>query len=182
MKDLVEGEANGLERSRGGLSEQMLELGEDLLDGVEVRGVFGQEEQLGARRADQLARGFAFVAAEIVHDDDIAGTQGREENLFEIEPEAVAIDRALEQPWRLDAIVTQRRQESHGLPAAVWNLANEPLATRRPPSQGSHIGPGPGLVDEDKPLRINAFLMLYPLRSPVRDVGTFPFASRHAFF
>jgi hypothetical protein len=60
VKDLVEGEANGLERSRGGLSEQMLELGEDLLDGVEVRGVFGQEEQLGARRADQLARGFAF--------------------------------------------------------------------------------------------------------------------------
>ena len=49
------------------------ELGEELLDGVEVRGVFRQEERLGARRADKLAHGFAFVASEIVHDDDIAG-------------------------------------------------------------------------------------------------------------
>src|SRR5262249_1660984 len=153
--DFADGEANGLERSRGGLSEQMFELCEDLLDGVEVRGVFGQEEQLGANRADKLARSFAFVAAEIVHDDDIAGTKGREENLLEVKPKALAVDRALEQPWRLDAIVTQCRQEGHGLPAAVWNLADEPLAAWRPPSQWGHIGSGPGLVDEDKPLRIN---------------------------
>ena len=97
--------------------------------------------------------------------------------------EALAVDGAFEKPWGFDPVVAQGRQESDGLPAAMWNLgAIEPLATRRPPSQGSHIGPGPGLVDEDKPLRINAFLMLYPLRSPARDVGTFPFASRHAFF
>jgi hypothetical protein len=78
--------------------------------------------------------------------------------------------------------VTQCRQESHSLPAAVWNLASEPLATCCPTPQWGHIGSGPGLVDEDKALRINALLMLYPLRSPPRDVGTPPFASHHAFF
>src|SRR5262249_26957855 len=100
----------------------------------------------------------------------------------DIEPKAFAVDRALEQPWRLDPVVTQRRQESHGLPAAMRHLANEPLATWRPTSQGGHIGSGPGLVDEDKPLRIDAFLILHPLRSPSCDVGTIPFASHHAFF
>jgi hypothetical protein len=38
------------------------------------------------------------------------------------------------------------------------------------------------VVDEDKPLRIDAFLMLYPLRSPSRNVGTILFASHHACF
>ena len=122
------------------------------------------------------------MAAEVIEDDDIAGPQSGKENLLDIEPKALAIDRALEQPWRLDAIVTQRRQESRGLPSAVRDLAGEPLATRRPASQWGHIGSGPGLVDEDKPLRIDVFLMLYPLRSPPRDVGTIPFASHHAFF
>jgi hypothetical protein len=78
--------------------------------------------------------------------------------------------------------MAQRRDESHGLPAAVRHLANEPLATWCPTSQGAHIGSGPGLVDKDKPLRIDAFLMLHPLRSPSRHVGTIPFASHHAFF
>ncbi len=43
----------------------MLELGEDLLDWVQVGGIFGQEEKLGAGRPDRLADGAAFVAAEI---------------------------------------------------------------------------------------------------------------------
>ncbi len=110
------------------------------------------------------------------------GRRVGKEDLLEVEAEALAVDRALEQPWRRDPIVTQRRQESHGLPAAVRNPANEPLATWRPTPQRRHIGSGPSLVDEDKPLRINAFLMLYPLRPPARDVATIPFASHHAFF
>ena len=143
---------------------------------------FRQEEQLGARRADQPAYGFASVTAEIVHDDDIAGTKRRQEYLLDIEPKALAVDRAFEQPWRLDAIVTQRRQESQGLPAAVRHLGYEPLAAWRPTAQWGHVGSGPGLVDEDKPLRIDAFLTLDPLRSTPRDVRTIPFASHHAFF
>ena len=160
----------------------MFEFGEDLLDRVQVGGICRQEEQLGSRRADQPAYGFAFVTAEIVHDDDIAGTKRWEEDLFDIEPKALAVDRTFEQPWRLDAITTQRRQESQGLPTAVRHFGYEPLAAGRPASQRRHIGSGPGLVDEDKPLRIDAFLTFDPLRSPPRDLGTISFASHHAFF
>ncbi len=46
-------------------SEPVLELGEDLLDGVEVRRVFGQEEKLGSSLADRMPDGFAPVTAQV---------------------------------------------------------------------------------------------------------------------
>jgi hypothetical protein len=51
-------------------------------------GEIWQEEKLGSGGADELAYGFASVAAEIVQDDDIDGRKGRQENLLDIEPEA----------------------------------------------------------------------------------------------
>jgi hypothetical protein len=53
----------------------VFEFCKDLPDGVEIGRVFGQEEELGAGRADEGSYGFALVAAEIVHDDDVAFTQ-----------------------------------------------------------------------------------------------------------
>ncbi len=54
--------ANGIEGALGGHAQQMLELGEDLLDGIEVRGVFRQEEELGAGRTDGATNGSREVA------------------------------------------------------------------------------------------------------------------------
>ena len=39
---------DGLDGSRGGFAQQVLELGEDLFDRVQVWRIFRQEEQLGA--------------------------------------------------------------------------------------------------------------------------------------
>jgi hypothetical protein len=43
--------------------------------GVQVGRVFWQEEEFGADRTDELANCFAPVAAEIIQDDDIAGSK-----------------------------------------------------------------------------------------------------------
>ena len=166
----------------GGLSEQMLELSKDLFDRVQVGRVFWEEEQLGSGGAYELAHGFASVAAEIVHDDDVAGTKRRQKNLRHIGPKAFAVDLSLDEPRRIDPITAQCRQERHGLPAAVRNLAGESVSARRPSPQGRHVCPGPGLIDEDQPLSFDAVLILCPLGSPPRHVGTIAFASRHAFF
>jgi hypothetical protein len=64
----------------------------------------------------------------------------------------------------------------------VGNLGGQPAAARRPSPQGSHIGPGPGLVNEDQALRLDAVLILCPLGAPPRHVGPIAFASYHAFF
>jgi hypothetical protein len=107
VKNFADDGANGFDGSRGGLSQEVLELGEDLFDRVQVGGVFRQEEELGAHRADELTYGFAFVAAEIVHDHNIAGTKRGEENLLDVEPKTVAIDRAFEKPRRIDPVMAQ---------------------------------------------------------------------------
>src|SRR5215468_2586042 len=160
----------------------MLELGKDLLDWVQVRRVFWKEEEFGADRTDELANRFASVAAEVIQDDDIAGSKDGQKNLLDIGAKAHAIDRSLDEPWRIDPVVAQGRQEGHGLPAAVGNRGVKSAPARRPSPQGRHIGPCPGLVDEDQPLSFDATLILCPLGSPPRDLGSIAFASRHAFF
>src|SRR3979490_158486 len=82
------------------------------------------------------------------------------------------------------------RRSGHGArpPGRSWSSNGraepfgQPVAARRPSPQWSHIGPGPGLVDEDQPLRFDAALILCPLGAPTRHVGTIAFASHHAFF
>src|SRR5262245_64837932 len=84
--------------SRCSLSQQVFELGKDLFDRVEVGRVFGQEEELGAGRADELTHGFALVAAEIVHDDDVAFAKRRQEDIFQIGSKVLAVDRPVKKP------------------------------------------------------------------------------------
>jgi hypothetical protein len=85
----------------------VLEFSEYLLDRVQIGRVFGQEEELGSYGANELTYGFASMAAEIVHDHDVARTKRREKDLLHVEAEAVAVDWALDEPWRLDAVMAQ---------------------------------------------------------------------------
>ena len=66
----------------GGFAEEGVESGEDLSDGVEVGAVGRQEEEPGAGGSDGAAHDFYLVAAEIVDDDDVAGFEGRHQDLF----------------------------------------------------------------------------------------------------
>lgn len=174
--------ADGVDGSRGSFAEQVLELCKDLFDRVQVGRVFWQKEEFGADRTDELANCFAPMAAEVIQDDDIAGSKDGQKNLLDIGAKADAIDRPLDEPWCIYPVMAQGRQEGHGLPAAVGNLGVKSAPARRPSPQGSHIGPRPGLVDEDQPLSFDATLIFCPLGSPPRDLGSIAFASRHAFF
>ncbi|KYK45209.1 hypothetical protein A1D31_35645 [Bradyrhizobium liaoningense] len=142
---------------------------------------FGRKKSL-APTADELANCLAPVAAEVIQDDDIAGWKDGQKHLLDIGAKAHAVDRPLDEPWRIDPVMAQSRQEGHGLPPAVGNLRVKSVAARRPSPQWRHIGPRPSLVDEDQPLSLDAILILCPLGSPPRDLGAIAFASRHAFF
>ena len=169
-------------RVRGGFTQQVLQLGEDLFDRVQVGGVFGQEEELGAGRANGLAHRSSLMTSEIVQNDNVARSQGWDENLVDIEPERLAVDGTGEQPWRIDAVVPESGEEGHRLPSAVRNLRAKPATTKSPPPQRRHVGFGPGLVDEDQAGRFNPVLTGDPLRAPSGDVGTVLFAGVHGFF
>ena len=80
------------------------------------------------------------MRAEIVEDHDVARLEGGREELFDIGVEAFAVDRPVDQAGRFDAIVTQGRQESRGLPVAMRNLVDQPFALPRPAAQTGLIG------------------------------------------
>src|SRR3546814_10136969 len=103
----------------------MLELGEHLFDRVQVGAVGRQEEEARTDAADSGADGRTLVTAQVIHDDNVAGGQRRQQALLDICDEALAVDRLVEDTGRVDAVTAQRRQEGHGAPVAVWNRSEE---------------------------------------------------------
>src|SRR5260370_21581940 len=97
--------------SLGGLSEQRFQLGEHLLDRIEVRTVGRQEEKPRADRANGPAHRMALVAAEIVHDDNVARLERRHEELLDIGLEAFAIDRSIKNARQNSGNVPRARPE-----------------------------------------------------------------------
>jgi hypothetical protein len=79
-----------------GFAHEVLELGEDLLDRVQVWRVWRQEQQSGADAPNGTTHGGSLVAGEIVHDHDIARRECRDEALFDLIKEAVSVD------WLID--------------------------------------------------------------------------------
>jgi hypothetical protein len=63
---------------------------------IEVGTVGRQVEQDSACLFDQRSHVWTLVAREVVHDDDVAGAQLRDENLLGVDLEGIAVDRAIE--------------------------------------------------------------------------------------
>src|SRR3546814_14897181 len=78
-----------------------------------------------------------LVAAEIVHDDDIARLEAGDQLLANIGQEAFAVDRTVEDARRGEPIAAQGAQEGHGAPVAVRGEAANPLASWPPAAQRS---------------------------------------------
>jgi len=168
--------------SLGGFAHEMFELGKDLFDRVEVWAVGRQEQQPGSDTADGLAYGGPFMAAQIVHDDDIARRQRGDQALLDIIGEDLAVDRLVEHARRIDPVASQCCEECHRAPMPVRHLGMEPLPPRRPSSQRSHVRLGPSFIDEDEPGRIKPALILLPLLAPTRDPWPQLLGWKNAFF
>jgi hypothetical protein len=75
-----------------------------------------QEDEVGAFGSNDGAGGLAFVAAEVVQDDDVSRREGRGENLLDGEEKGFAIDRPIDYPGRIDPVAAQRGDEGQSLP------------------------------------------------------------------
>ena len=109
--------------------------------------------------------------AQTVHDDDIARLQGRDQFGFHIGPEALAVDRAIEDPGRFNPVMTQGSDKGLGLPVAVRNDGLDPLAPLAPATKQSHVRLRPGFIDEHQPPGIDQGSELGPLPTSPGDVG-----------
>ena len=122
------------------------------------------------------------MAAEVVGDDDVAGTQRGHQNLLYVNEEQIAVDGRIDEPGRFDPIMAQSCDEGHRVPVSIRHLGEHSDANRSPTAQRCHVGLGPGLVDEHQAGRINQFLIMPPLQAAPRDVGAILFACEYRFF
>lgn len=182
FKDACEGLVDVLYGSSLSLAEPVLELCEGLLDGVEVWAIGRQEDELCAGVSDGTAHFLALVTAEIVEDDDIARPEGGDQELLDVGPELLAVDRAIEEAGCLDAIMPQGGQEGERAPAAVRCLTDQPLAAWPPAAQRSHVGFCPGLIDENQALRVDARLTRSPLPAAPGHVRAILLSREGGFF
>ena len=129
-----------LDRALLGVPHPMLDLGEGLLDRVEVRRIRGQEPQARTGCADGLAHGLALVAGEIIENDDVTGLQGRDQMLLDPGVEGAAVDRPVEDAGRAQPVVAQPRQEGQGAPGRSGCASAHAVQT---PSDAGLSAPSP---------------------------------------
>ena len=91
-------------------AHEVLELGEELLDRVQVGAVGWQEDQMSPCGPDGTPCAVPLVAAEVIENDDVACGQGRHEHLLDIGCEQFAIDWTIDHPGCIDTVVPQRRR------------------------------------------------------------------------
>src|SRR5439155_15962023 len=102
------------------------------------------------------------MAAEIVHDDNVAGAEGRYQELFDIGAETGAVDRPVDDARRGDAVVAQRWQKGQRAPTAVRHLGDQPRAAAAAAIAAGYVGLGLGLVDAHEAPRVKPSLVLLP--------------------
>ena len=123
-----------------------------------------------------------FVAAEIVHDDDVARAEGGHQELLDIGAKAGAVDRPVNDAGGGDAVVAPRREKGQRAPTSVRHLGDQAGAADRAPVPTGHVGFGPGLVDEYQAPGVKPALMRLPSGPAASDVGAILLAGVQSFF
>ena len=122
------------------------------------------------------------MAAEVVHNDDVAWREDGRENLLDISAETCAIDRSVDDAGRGEPVATQPRQKCEGPPSPEGRFGDEAFASGASAMGARHVGFRPGLVDEDKSPGVDLRLTRLPLLTPPGDIRPVLFGGAKAFF
>lgn len=163
-------------------ADQGLQLGEAQLDRIEVRAIGWQVPERGPGGLDRALNAGDFVRAEVVGDDDVAGLQGRHQDLVDVGPEALAIDRAVEDPRGGQPRDPQRGEKGARLPAPAGGVVVDARAARRPAVAPEQIVGDPGFVQEDEMGGIPGRRRRVPRDPRGRDVRPIVFGRTDCFF
>jgi hypothetical protein len=164
------------------LSQQRLEFGEGLFDGIEIRAVGRQVEQPGLAVFDRFPDASDLVGSHVVHNDDIARAQRRGEHLLDVGAEGGAVHGAIQHVRRGNARGAQARHESGGLPMTMWNRGQQAQTAGTPAKPSGHVGCRRGFINEDKTLRIECRLAADESPTGLGHIRTLLLGGVQAFF
>ena len=157
-----DGRVDRLPRTGTEAPEELLALGEGLLDGIAIGRVGRQEQQVAAYGLDELPGPRVLVHAEIIEDHDLAGTQARNEDALDKGGEDPAIYRAIDHQAFAQPVGGQGGNPDDVRPMPTWDMPDGALPFRRTSAQRRQDERGTGLIQEDQVAGIQADLRLPP--------------------
>ena len=169
-------------RARGDGPQARFEFGKDLFDGIKVRAVGGQVEQLRPSRLDCVPNPGHFVTGQIVHDDRVARVERGGQDLFDIGHEARTIDRAVEDGRGGELVCPQGGNDRRGLPVAVGDFRDEAGAAPTAAIAPGHLRLERSLVQEDEAGTVELSRLDAPVLPGRHDIRSVLFGGVQDFF
>src|ERR1700730_12336530 len=118
---------------------------------------------------------------QVVHDDDIAATEGWCEALLDVRQENGAIHRAIDHERGDDPVMAQAGDKGGPFPMSVWHRCNQSLAAQAAASDPHHVCARGSLVDKHQPGGVKHALLSHPTSARASE-RRLVFALPHAGF
>lgn len=164
------------------MPDEAFDLGEDLLDRIEVRAVRRQVEQVHARVFEAFLDARHLVSRQIVDDDDAVWPHFRDQAFLKPLPEDHPGHGAREQLRGQDAVMRQARDEGGCHPVTVRSLGEQLLTLWAPAMAARHRRVRAGLIDKHQRCEVELGLSRPPERACKRDVGAILLSREDRFF
>ena len=158
-------------RSFGGSAQECFEFAEGHFDGIEIGRVLRQVTKCRVRVLDCLAYAGTFVNADIVHHDDIAARERRNQALLDVSQERLCVHGSLDHHRGDHFIVPQGGHEGDRLPLSTRGTPDQFDASRTAPPKPYHLGGDRSLVNEYQAGRIKHALLSNPAPARPGHVG-----------
>ena len=122
------------------------------------------------------------MAAEVVHDDDVATPYGGHQKFADPRQETDGVCRPVEHTGRDDAIAPQTGHENQRPSMSMRHLCHQTLTRRAATVLARHIRRRPCLVNKDQPGSIDLPLQRLPYLTTPGNIGTVLFTGAQSFF
>jgi hypothetical protein len=159
-----------------------LQFAEGLFDRIEVGRILRQISQCCSNSFDGVPNARGLVSAKIVHDDDIATIEGRNQTLLDIRDESQSVHWPIDHEGRNHPIISQAGYEGDGFPMPVRRVANQSCASWAPTAEPHHLSAGGGFVDKHQPGRVKHALSSIPTPARAGHVRSVSLRGAQAFF
>ena len=128
------------------------------------------------------SRGQALVGWKIVHHDNIAALECRNQTLFHISKKHRSIHGSLEYERCDHRAMPQAGHESECFPMSVRRVADQPLSAQAAAAKPNHAGVRPRFVDKHQPGRVKHALLAHPTPTRADHVWAFLLHRVQSFF
>lgn len=185
VADIAEGFPEIGNRSGADASEVGLEFRKGHLDGIEVGTVRGQEKKPCPLFLEHVLGTLAFVAGQVVENDDVAGLERGRQLGFDVGFEDVPVHGPINDPRGGQSIAPQSGDECLCFPVPEGRRGPQSLAAPGSAPETCHFGRGGGLVDEDQAFRFSTHARLTkipPNPALTLQLGAFALAGQQRFF